>query len=58
MIYAPFTLGNVGHFGLAVRDASASADWYVTYLGLQEQFRFDKGVAVGNNCVTIALFNG
>jgi catechol 2,3-dioxygenase-like lactoylglutathione lyase family enzyme len=55
---APFTLGTVGHFGLAVADPRASADWYIRNLGLREEFTFDEGVAVGSRDVTIALFSG
>jgi catechol 2,3-dioxygenase-like lactoylglutathione lyase family enzyme len=52
----PFKLGVVGHFGLAVRDPQKSARWFERVLGLQKQFDFDKGVAIGNDNVTIALF--
>src|SRR5262244_2700413 len=54
----PFTVGEVGHFGLAVRDPKKSAKWFERALGLQKEFEFDSGVAVGNDCVTIALFKG
>jgi catechol 2,3-dioxygenase-like lactoylglutathione lyase family enzyme len=54
----PFTLGVVGHFGLAVRDPKKSAKWFERALGLKEQFEFENGVAVGNGNVTIALFKG
>ena len=54
----PFTLGEVGHFGLAVRDPKKSAKWFERALGLEEQFEFENGVAVGNDNVTIALFKG
>ena len=54
----PFTLGEVGHFGLAVRDPERSAKWFESALGLRKEFEFDKGVAVGNEYVTIALFKG
>jgi catechol 2,3-dioxygenase-like lactoylglutathione lyase family enzyme len=54
----PFTLGVVGHFGLAVRDPKASAKWFERSLGLKKQFEFEDGVAVGNDNVTIALFKG
>ena len=54
----PFTLGTVGHFGLAVRNPKKSAKWFELALGLKEQFTFDNGVAVGNRNVTIALFKG
>ena len=53
-----FTLGEVGHFGLAVRDPKKSAKWFERALGLKEQFEFENGVAVGNDNVTIALFKG
>src|SRR5246127_4299450 len=54
----PFTLGEVGHFGLAVRDPRKSAKWFERALGLREEFEFENGVAVGNDNVTIALFKG
>jgi catechol 2,3-dioxygenase-like lactoylglutathione lyase family enzyme len=54
----PFTLREVGHFGLAVRDPKKSAKWFECALGLRKQFDFDNGVAVGNDCVTITLFKG
>jgi catechol 2,3-dioxygenase-like lactoylglutathione lyase family enzyme len=54
----PFTLGVVGHFGLAVRDPKKSAKWFSRVLGLRKEFEFGSGVAVGNKNVTIALFKG
>jgi catechol 2,3-dioxygenase-like lactoylglutathione lyase family enzyme len=57
-VSAPFSLGVVGHFSLAVSDPRASAHWYIHNLGLREEFTFDEGVAVGNDAVTIALFRG
>lgn len=54
----PFTLGVVGHFGLAVRDPKKSARWFQRVLGLRKEFEFENGVAVGNDNVTIALFEG
>ena len=54
----PFTLGTVGHFGLAVRDPKKSAKWFERTLGLRKEFEFENGVAVGNRNVTIALFKG
>lgn len=54
----PFTLGAVGHFGLAVRNPGKSAKWFGCALGLKEQFEFEDGVAIGNNSVTIALHKG
>src|SRR6266446_677884 len=54
----PFTLGVVGHFGLAVRDPKKSARWFQSALGLRKEFEFENGIAVGNKNVTIALFKG
>ncbi len=51
-------MGVVGHFGLAVHNPPASARWWIENLGLQHQFNYDDGVAVGNDAVTIALFKG
>jgi catechol 2,3-dioxygenase-like lactoylglutathione lyase family enzyme len=55
---APFTVGVVGHFGLAVRDPKKSALWFERALGLKIQFEFNKGIAIGNENVTIALMKG
>ena len=55
---APFTLGVVGHFGLAVRDPKRSAKWWQRTLGLRKEFEFEGGVAIGNDNVTIALHKG
>jgi len=55
---APFTLGTVGHFGVAVRDPRRSAQWFVRVLGLRKEFEFEGGVAVGNDNVTIVLYKG
>ena len=54
----PFTLGEVGHFGLAVRDPKKSAKWFEKALGLKTEFEFEGGIAVGNRNVTIALQKG
>ena len=54
----PFTIGPVGHFGLAVRDPQCSATWFITVLGLRKEFEFEDGVAVGNDNVTIVLSKG
>jgi hypothetical protein len=43
----PFTLGVVGHFGLAVRNSKKSAQWFQRVLGLREEFEFEDGIAVG-----------
>ena len=53
-----WTIGAVGHFGLAVRDPKASARWWIDHLGLAHQFDFEDGVAIGNDSVTIALQTG
>ncbi len=54
----PFTLGTVGHFGLAVANPKRSAKWFERALGLSVEFEFEDGVAVGNENVTIAFFKG
>ena len=54
----PFTVGVVGHFGLAVRDPKRSAKWFERALGLKKDFEFDGGIAIGNRNVTIALHEG
>ena len=51
-------LGHVGHFGLAVRDPKASAKWWIDNIGLEQQFEFPGGVAIGNDAITIALEKG
>jgi catechol 2,3-dioxygenase-like lactoylglutathione lyase family enzyme len=53
-----FTVGTVGHFGLAVRDPKKSARWFKRALGLKNLFAFEGGVAIGNDNVTIALHKG
>ena len=54
----PFTLGTVGHFGLAVTSPKRSAKWFERALGLSAEFEYEDGIAVGNKNVTIALFKG
>lgn len=54
----PFTVGVVGHFGLAVRSPKKSAKWFERALGLKKEFEFEGGIAVGNDHVTIALHKG
>ena len=53
----PFTVGVVGHFGLAVRDPKKSAKWFERALGLRKEFEYENGIAIGNDNV-IALFKG
>lgn len=55
---APFTLGTVGHFGLAVHDPKRSAAWFMRVLGLEKQFEYEGGIAVGNDNVTIVFSKG
>ena len=54
----PFTVGVVGHFGLAVRSPKRSAKWFKRALGLKKEFEFEDGIAIGNRNVTIALHKG
>ena len=53
----PFKVGVVGHFGLAVRDPKKSARWFSRALGLEKQFTFEEGIAMGTRS-TIALHKG
>ena len=54
----PFILGQVGHFGLAVRDPRRSAKWFMRVLGLRKEFEYEGGIGVGNDHVTIVLSTG
>lgn len=54
----PFTIGTVGHFGLAVRDPRRSAEWFARVLGLRKEFEFEGGIAIGNDNVTMVLSKG
>jgi catechol 2,3-dioxygenase-like lactoylglutathione lyase family enzyme len=51
-------LGPVGHFGLSVRDHKASAEWWIEKIGLEKQFEFPGGTAIGTDAVTIVLRDG
>ncbi|HTU83407.1 MAG TPA: VOC family protein [Candidatus Acidoferrales bacterium] len=51
-------LGTVGHFGLSVRDVRASERWWTGLFDLQPIFRFDDGVGLSNDAVTIVLHEG
>ena len=53
-----FTVGVVGHFGLAVRDLKKSARWFERALGFEKQFEWEGGIAIGNDNITIALHKG
>lgn len=51
-------LGAVGHFGLSVTHPERSAKWWSEFFDLDEIFRFPNGVAVSNDAITIAFFEG
>src|SRR5438874_151865 len=51
----PFTLGVVGHFGLAVGDPKQSTRWLQRVLGLRSEFEFDNGMAIGNNMLGLIV---
>jgi catechol 2,3-dioxygenase-like lactoylglutathione lyase family enzyme len=51
-------LGHVGHFGLAVRDARKSADWWRDNFGMHEEFAFDDVVGMSNDAITIVFSKG
>jgi catechol 2,3-dioxygenase-like lactoylglutathione lyase family enzyme len=51
-------LGAVGHFSLAVKDPGASAAWWTKLFDLDEIFRFDGGVGLSNDAITIVFFKG
>jgi len=54
----PVALGSVGHFSLAVKDPERSATFWTGNFDLKEIFRFEDGIAVSNDAITIALFKG
>lgn len=54
----PVKLGAVGHFSLAVKDPERSAKFWTGNFDLKEIFRFEDGIAVSNDAITIALFKG
>ena len=51
-------LGHVGHFGLAVHNPEASAAWWQAHFDLNEIFRFEDGIGLSNDNVTIVLTKG
>jgi catechol 2,3-dioxygenase-like lactoylglutathione lyase family enzyme len=51
-------IGVVGHFSLAVADPERSAQFWTTNFDLDEDFRFQDGIAVSNDAITMALFRG
>jgi catechol 2,3-dioxygenase-like lactoylglutathione lyase family enzyme len=54
----PVPLGKVGHFSLAVKDPERSAKFWTSNFDLKEIFRFEDGIAISNDAVTMALFKG
>lgn len=52
------TLGTVGHFGLAVREPERSAEFWKQHFDLKEIFRFEEGIGLSNDAVTIVLHRG
>jgi catechol 2,3-dioxygenase-like lactoylglutathione lyase family enzyme len=51
-------LGQVGHFGLAVKDPSAAATFWMRLFDLEEIFRFEGVVGVSNDAVTLVFHQG
>lgn len=51
-------LGVVGHFSLAVRNPERSAQFWTQNFDLEELFRFDEGIGLSNDAITIVLFKG
>lgn len=51
-------LGTVGHFGIAVRDVERSGAFWTQSFDLEEIFRFDDGMGLSNDDITIVLFKG
>ena len=51
-------LGAVGHFSLAVRDPERSAQFWTQNFDLEEMFRFDEGIGLTNDAITMVLFKG
>ncbi len=51
-------LGTVGHFGLSVKDPDASARWWTANFDLDEMFRFEGGVGLTNDAITVVLHRG
>lgn len=49
-------LGVVGHFGIAVKDVARSERFWKQNFDLEEIFRFNGGVGLSNESITIVLF--
>jgi catechol 2,3-dioxygenase-like lactoylglutathione lyase family enzyme len=54
----PWKLGEVGHFGIRVRDPKKSARWWIKNIGLRFAFEFEDGVAIESDAITIVLHKG
>ena len=53
-----WSLGVVGHFGIAVKNPKRSARWWIDVIGLHHRFDFDGGVVVGSEAVDIVIYKG
>ena len=51
-------LGEVGHFGIRVRDPKKSARWWIKNIGLRFWFKFEDAIAIESDAVTIVLHKG
>lgn len=51
-------LGQVGHFGLSVRVPKSSAKFWTENFDLEEIFRFEDGIGLSNDAITIVLHKG
>lgn len=51
-------LGVVGHFGLSVPDPDRSAAFWTSNFDLAEIFRYEGGIGLSNDAITIVLHRG
>lgn len=51
-------LGHVGHFSLAVNDVERAARFWTKNFDLKEMFRFEDGIGLTNDKITIVFFKG
>jgi catechol 2,3-dioxygenase-like lactoylglutathione lyase family enzyme len=51
-------LGNVGHFGIAVRDPRKSTKWWTKHFDLKKVFEFPGGAVITNEAVALVLHKG
>ena len=54
----PIKLGVVGHFGVMVRDVERAERFWTSNFDLEEIFRYEGGVGLSNDAVTIVLSQG